>query len=217
MTTKKGSIFLGLRKNRYGGLERIYYDPEYQSSPEFRKTLDSIAVGTGLIGGGLSVKKASRIIDNFVDSKFYSLDISRRNFLKTAAITAITGGLLSCSKEENPLEEIIEPPTPIITGPTELTIPHIGKGAIGTFDSAGTKNATDLYWQLIKPLSQMDILEQQGSEAKIDISFPIPGTNEVRLLANFNGQKDTHHWSCKCLIFRNPSVFDHFKRRSGNL
>jgi len=146
MTTKKGSIFLGLWKNRYGGLERIYYDPEYQSSPEFRKTIDTIAVQTGLVGGGLSVNKASRAIDSYIESRYSRLHISRRNFLKTAAITAITGGLLSCSKEENPLEEIVEPPTPIITGPTELTIPHIGKGVIGAFDSAGTKGATDLYW-----------------------------------------------------------------------
>ena len=122
-----------------------------------------------------------------ISSESYS---TRRKFIKTGITLAGGAGFVACSKDDAESEiEKLEVPTPIIIGPTKLSISKIGGSVQGIFDSKESEGAITGYaWVLYTPC----LLEPKitiGSEAKISHNFSIPGTYTLELHADNHAGK----------------------------
>jgi Tol biopolymer transport system component len=111
------------------------------------------------------------------------LTTSRRKFIKIGALVAGTMGLAACSKDDEPTEETTpETPVPVITGPTNLTIPKMGGYIEGVFDSKNsTGGRTSQKWKLLLPDSGIEEELKIGEEITVTHKFSRPGKYKIRL------------------------------------
>lgn len=176
---------MGFKKDKSGELVEIYITPttNQPSTHQRRNLLSQLGIcAAGITGNAANLKKLEPVLDKLVNKMSST---SRRNFLKAGAIAAGSIGLASCSKDVDMTgTDELEVPIPVITGPTELSIPKIGGHVKGTFNSSESKGTiTELAWILRTPCS----LEPRiivGYELEVIHNFSVPGNYTLELIAD---------------------------------
>ncbi|MEN8251149.1 MAG: hypothetical protein ABFS32_19605 [Bacteroidota bacterium] len=197
MRTQKNNpnaIFVGFKEDESGNLVEVYIDPtaNQYNTQQRRKLLSELGISVAGISGSITNigKLELRLKELASDKK----STSRRNFLRAGAIVAGTIGLASCSKDDEPEINELEPPVSVITGPEELSIPKIGSHVKGTFDSKNSEGTiTKMAWVLTTPCN-LEPTITVGTESEVTHNFSIPGNYTLELYAdNQAGQSIAKH------------------------
>lgn len=189
--TNPDALFVGVKKDKTGELIDVYFDPNQVqiSKQQRRKLLSNLGLsGAGITVGAYSLSKLKQQDSKFI---FSEIPTSRRNFLKIGALASGSIGLAACNKKDDP--GIIDPadleaPTPVITGPTELTIPKFGGHIQGVFDSKQSQGTiTNLAWVLKRPGTDIEDKLILGQQPLLNYDFTRPGKQVLELIASNSG------------------------------
>ncbi len=188
--TNSESVFVGVKKDKSGKLVRVFLDPEKQNSSSLQRGnfISKVTLGgAGITGGTKAISELESLVKKVIQDE---LATSRRKFLKIGALAAGAAGLAACSKDAGPDEQNgTETPVPVITGPSNLTIPRMGGYVQGVFDSKNYKGGrTSQSWELLLPGSGIEEKLDLGNEGAVSHKFSRPGKYKIKLLI-FNNLK----------------------------